>query len=78
MLGGYDVVFVDWNKGEQSYRDMQLMSFCKHIIIANSSFSWWGAWMNRNVEKIVIAPDVWMNKPLVNDPICKDWVRGRQ
>lgn len=37
-----NVVFVDWNQAEKSYRDMQLMSLCKHHIVANSSFSWWG------------------------------------
>lgn len=72
---GKKVVYVDWNKGKESFRDMQLMSLCKHNIIANSSFSWWGAWLNQNEKKIVIAPEKWMNKNIINDPICNDWMR---
>lgn len=72
---GKEVIFVDWNKGRESYRDMQLMSLCHYNIIANSSFSWWGAWLNNYEDKVVIAPEIWMNKPLVNDPICDSWKR---
>lgn len=75
LLSDIDVVFVDWNKGKESYRDMQLMSLCHYNIIANSSFSWWGAWLNNHEDKVVIAPEIWMNKPLVNDPICNEWNR---
>lgn len=75
LIGDKEVVFVDWNKGQESFRDMQLMSLCHYNIIANSSFSWWGAWLNNNDGKVVVAPERWMNKPLVNDPICDNWKR---
>ena len=75
MIGDKEIVFVDWNKGRESFRDMQLMSMCHYNIIANSSFSWWGAWLNNHKDKVILAPEKWMNKPLVNDPICEDWKR---
>jgi len=55
-----NAVFVNHNRGNNSYRDMQLMSHCSHNIIANSSFSWWAAWLNRNENKLVIAPSKWI------------------
>jgi len=45
LLPGKEIVYVDWNKGTQSYADMQLMSLCKHNVIANSSFSWWDVYI---------------------------------
>ena len=55
------VHFVDWNKGKDSFRDMQLMAECKHNIITNSSFGWWGAWLNSNPDKITCSPDYHIN-----------------
>ena len=55
----YPHEFIDQNHGGDSFNDMRLMSSCQHHIIANSSFSWWGAWLNPNPEKVVIAPKNW-------------------
>lgn len=52
-------VYVDWNKGEASWQDMMLMSHCKHHIICNSTFSWWGAWLNPRTDKVVLMPERW-------------------
>ncbi len=75
----YKLTFISGNSGDKSYIDMQLMSVCKHNIIANSSFSWWGAWLNSNMNKIVIAPRMWFfNKELniqTNDLIPDEWIR---
>jgi len=69
--------FIDHNDNQKSHFDLQLMSLCKHNIIANSSFSWWGAWLNSNANKIVIAPQKWFQHgPLITkDIIPNSWLQ---
>lgn len=55
--------------------DMLLMKECKKNIIANSSFSWWSAWLNDNLDKTVIAPGKWINGLELNDIYCHDWIK---
>lgn len=68
---------VDWNTGKDSWQDMYLMTKCKHNIIANSTFSWWGAWLNSNPNKIVIAPSTWFKDRDNSDfqIIPNEWVK---
>lgn len=74
-LPNKNFTYVDNNKGSNSFRDMQLMSLCKHNIIANSSFSWWAAWLNASDDKIVIAPSIWFRHEAMPDVIPDNWVR---
>jgi hypothetical protein len=67
--------YVDHNQGTESYNDMRLMSLCRHHIIANSSFSWWGAWLNPRQDKTVIAPRKWFaNDENARDLLPADWL----
>ena len=66
-------------EGFDDVEDIWLMSMCKHNIIANSSFSWWGAWLNRNPNKKVIAPNHWFGPAYhfygTQDLIPEGWIK---
>lgn len=64
---------VDWNTQADSWQDMYLMTQCRHNIIANSSFSWWGAWLNSHRNKVVVAPRRWFNTLSAAHTVPTDW-----
>ncbi|MDC3174673.1 alpha-1,2-fucosyltransferase [Candidatus Pelagibacter sp.] len=71
----HSYINVNINHGNKSFLDMYLMSLCKSNIIANSSFSWWSAWLNNKTDKIIYAPKNWFNDQSIStiDLIPKTW-----
>lgn len=72
---GPDYVTVEGNDEDSGCADLYLMSRCQHNIIANSSFSWWGAWLNDNPDKKVIGPRRWLNRVEGNAVYAKEECR---
>lgn len=70
-----NIIYVE---DEKDYIEIYLMSLCDNNIISNSSFSWWGAWLNRNENKIVIGPKIWFGPEIqnnTNDILPEKWVK---
>lgn len=73
----YPTDIISHNDSQKNYEDLRLMTLCKHYIIANSTFSWWGAWLSENRSKIVIAPSKWFQDKKYDDRdlVPPEWVR---
>lgn len=71
-ISNYKVKYINHNTGNNSYKDMVLMSKCKNLIIANSSFSWWGAYLNEQ-NGIIVAPLKWVNSHYKTEIAYKKW-----
>lgn len=72
------VIIVDVANGEKDYLELDMMSKCRHNIIANSTFSWWAALLNKNADKIVVGPKNWVAVPEINagiDVLFPEWIK---
>lgn len=77
LIIDYPTTYITHNPSDQPQADLRLMAACKHFIIANSTFSWWGAWLSTHPEKIIIAPKRWFNDPSYDatDLVPESWIR---
>lgn len=73
--GKYNIHYISHNKGLDSFRDMQLMTLAKINIVANSTFSWWGAWLNKREGHLTICPSRWMTFTDSMDMVPEDWIK---
>lgn len=74
-MDGEHVFVGDEHNGPEFAHNLHLIALCKHFVIANSSFPWWGAWLSTNKDKIVIAPSVWDKQaPGPKNPLLESWI----
>lgn len=73
----YETTYVDANPPDKAFEDMRLMTLCRYHVIANSSFSWWGAWLSPYTDKTVYAPGRWVLDPAsdTSDLVPPEWVK---
>lgn len=74
-LGGGSFCYVDCNKEAESWQDMFLMSQCRHHINANSTFSWWGAWLGQYADSITIVPKAFVSTMETKDIYPEKWIK---
>ncbi len=79
---GFEYTLIDGNPGDGwgSHFDMQLISCAKHVIMSNSTYSWWGTFLNASKDKVVVIPKIWFNPESCDDftsakLLCKDWTQ---
>ena len=74
LFAEHNATFCNWNRGANNWMDLELMRACEHHIIANSSFSWWGAWLTKSNGQ-TLAPKIWSSKFTSQTEICpKEWL----
>ena len=73
----YPTVFISHNDDTRDFEDLRLITLCRHHIMSNSTFSWWGAWLNEKNDKIVIVPKKWFNDKSIDtkDLILQEWMK---
>ena len=73
----YPFKVISQNLPDNGIEDLRLMTICKHHVIANSSFSWWGAWLSKFENGLVVAPSRWFASSKLSNPdiYCHDWIR---
>lgn len=72
LAPAYPTVVVE---GNSAHDDLHLMSLCRHHVIANSTFSWWAAWLDPRADKIVIAPATWRRDRTKPDAVPPGWIQ---